>query len=319
MNRTDLRKRKRRKKLIVIYTVFILFALVVMPGSYFAWDYYTSYSKAVEESPVTKEPVTFKGEEPVAGKVNILLVGVDTRKEGEASNSDSMMIAQYDSETKKAKIVSLMRDMFVGIPGKSDKYRLNAAYLMGGGKDGAELLRQTIKQNFDVDLNYYAIIDFMGFSKAIDQAFPEGIEINVEQQMSEGIGMTLKPGLQRLHGKELLAYSRFRKDAQSDFGRVKRQQEVIDAISEELNSFHGVTKLPGMIGTVLPYISTNYDTTKILSVLSSFLLSGAHQRIEKLTIPIDGSFEDELVNKAWVLQIDVEKNKEALNEFLNGA
>lgn len=53
-----------------------------------------------------------------------------------------------------------MRDMYVDIPGHG-KQKLNAAYAFGG----PELLRQTIKQNFDIDINYYAVVDFEGFSK----------------------------------------------------------------------------------------------------------------------------------------------------------
>ena len=45
-------------------------------------------------------------------------------------------------------------------------------------------MRKTIKQNFDIDLQYYAIVDFQGFVQLIDEAFPNGVEMDVEKKMS---------------------------------------------------------------------------------------------------------------------------------------
>ncbi|MGV2503450.1 LytR family transcriptional regulator, partial [Priestia megaterium] len=75
---------------------------------------------------------------------------------------------------------------------------------------GAELLRQPIKQNFDSDINYYAVVDFEGFSNIVDTIAPDGIEVTVPHDMSSGIGMTLHKGTQVLHGATLLGYVRFR-------------------------------------------------------------------------------------------------------------
>ena len=55
----------------------------------------------------------------------------------------------------------------------------------------------------------------------IDKAFPDGIEVDVEKDMSKNIGVSLSQGKQTLHGKELLGYVRFRHDAEGDFGRVR--------------------------------------------------------------------------------------------------
>ena len=49
-------------------------------------------------------------------------------------------------------------------------------------RGGPELMRKTIKENFDIDLQYYAIVDFEGFVQLIDEAFPNGVEINVEKE-----------------------------------------------------------------------------------------------------------------------------------------
>ena len=71
---------------------------------------------------------------------------------------------------------------------------------------GPELLRKTIKENFDIDTTYYAIVDFEGFVHLIDEAFPDGVEIEVEKAMSEYIDVPLEPGLQRLMASSLSMY-----------------------------------------------------------------------------------------------------------------
>ncbi|WP_019244033.1 MULTISPECIES: LCP family protein [Bacillus] len=307
------RAKKRKKKKIVISTILGIAIFLISGISYAAYGYYSSYKDAEKATGIKKEELDFKGD-PFEGTMNVLLIGVDTRGE-EASNSDSILLAQYDTKTKKAKLVSFLRDMYLNIPGKEKKYRINASYLMGG----ESLLTETLKQTFDIDIHYVAIVDFNGFIHAIDTAFPDGIEINVKKEMSEGIWQTLHPGVQRLNGKQLLGYSRFRKDAESDFGRTERQHEVLQAITDEIVSVKGMMKMPQMIGSVQPFITTNIKTGTLLSVLASFFSSDDHT-IEKLRIPIDGAYENITLDDQWrsqVLDIDIEKNKEALHEFLN--
>lgn len=94
-----------------------------------------------------------------------------------------------------------MRDSYVPIPGHGT-HKINAAFADGG----PELLRQTIQQDFGVNIQYYAIIDFQGFVHVIDAAFPNGVLVNVPEEMSQNIGVSLHPGLQRLNGKQMLGY-----------------------------------------------------------------------------------------------------------------
>ncbi|WML49629.1 LCP family protein [Neobacillus sp. PS3-34] len=178
-------------------------------------------------------------------------------------------------------------------------------------------MRQTIKENFDIDLQYYVIVDFQGFVQLIDEAFPDGVEINVEKKMSEYIAYTLQPGVQKLDGKHLLAYVRFRHDRIGDFGRVKRQQQVVQALREQLSSIKTIPKLPKLIGVVAPYVNTNMDTTDILFMAKDFLTKDEGS-LKTLRIPVDNSFtEPRIYGEGSVLKIDVEKNREALHQFIS--
>ncbi len=83
--------------------------------------------------------------------------------------------------------------------------------------------------------------------KLVDLLVPNGIEVDIPYEMSDGIEMTLEKGKQQLHGKELLGYVRFRQDRLSDFGRVQRQQEVISKLKEEVVNVNSVVKLPELL------------------------------------------------------------------------
>ena len=100
------------------------------------------------------------------GEINILLIGSDARPD-EKGLSDTLMIAHYNQKTNRVKLASIMRDTYVEIPDYG-KQKINAAFAFGG----PELVRKTIKQNFDIDINYYAVVDFNGFSKIVDLSSP---------------------------------------------------------------------------------------------------------------------------------------------------
>lgn len=304
-------KKKRRLKRKFAFILFSLCLIFVAGFAYFYSQYQSAFSKSKDDSSLSQEAFDFDGKQDKYGNTNILLLGSDSRGE-EHARTDTIMIAQYNSKHKSPKIVSIMRDSYVNIPGHG-KQKINAAFAYGG----PELLRQTIKENFDIDLQYYAILDFQGFIKAIDVAFPDGLKIDVEKDMSAKIGVTLNQGEQTLDGQHLLGYVRFRHDKIGDFGRVERQQQVIKAISDQLISVDGVTKLPKIMGTIAPFVNSNIGMTDTIGI-GTDLLSGGSTNIKSLRIPVDGSFENLRVSGVGaVLDIDLEKNKEALHDFLD--
>ena len=197
-----------------------------------------------------------------------------------------------------------MRDTYVDIPGHG-KNKINAAFSYKDG--GPELLRKTIKENFDVDVQYYSIVDFEGFVHLIDEAFPDGVEIEVEKAMSAYIGVTLEPGVQQLDGEHLLGYVRFRHDAMGDFNRVERQQKALKEVATQFASFQTLTKLPKLVGVVKPFVNTNLNTSDIIYIGKDYL-SENNRNIETLRIPIDGGFEPQRISGVGeVLQLTLRK------------
>lgn len=310
-------KRRRKKSPFKIGLILLTFFIAMI--GYGVFQYYSGYSVASNNDlPGTgkknnEEESAFNGVEDLE-KINVLLLGVDTKSE--EGRTDTIMVAQYDPETGSAKLASIMRDSYVSIPGHKDN-KINQAYNYGG----AELVRQTIKENFGIDVQYYAIVNFDGFANVVDVLSPNGVEIDVEKRMkytdrAGGLYIDFQPGVQNLSGQELLEYARFRHDAESDFGRVRRQQQVIAAVKDELISVKGFTKLPKMMGTVIPYIDTNIGSNKILALGTNFLMNP--KEIETIRIPVDGTFENKSYSHAGaVLEIDREENEQALVDFFS--
>ncbi|PIC63808.1 transcriptional regulator [Sporosarcina sp. P13] len=329
MKKRETEKIKKRKlKKSVKRSLFLMCMLFVAAGGlYFVYQYNSGVSLANDHE--TQEIETglsdnstiydrysqfdpFEGADAQFGEINVLLIGNDARGDEEEARSDALMIGHYDQDTKKVKLVSLMRDTYVEVPDYGMQ-KINAAYSLGG----PELVRQTIKHNFDVDVQYYAIVNFEGFSKIVDVIAPDGIDVNIPYEMSHGIGMTLVPGEQSLNGDQVLGYVRFRHDIHSDFGRVERQQEALSKLKDQAMSVNTLLNLPKLMGVIDPYIETNIDSKTLFTIGKGLLAGGKSNEVESLRIPVEGSFTDERVNVGAVLAIDTYTNREALKDFLS--
>ncbi|OIJ10144.1 transcriptional regulator [Anaerobacillus arseniciselenatis] len=320
------RGKKREKNSKIKRKVFLLIFLITLLAILSAVAYTTQqYERARQESlrlieesrgqQEELEEIEFHPEEEADEYVHVLLVGIDNEGGGRG-NTDTIMVAQYQPKNGKAKLVSLMRDTYVSIPGYRDN-KINASFALGG----PELLRKTIKENFGINIHYYALIDFNGFVRVVDIISPDGIEVDIERRMfyQDGAGdvsINFQPGLQRLDGKQALNYVRFRNDSENDFGRVRRQQEVLSILKDDLLTFSGVTRLPSLLGSIEPYIQTNLQSRQMLDYGRDFFLNPVGD-VETLTIPADGHYTDARYSHAGaVLELDMEKNKQILHEFL---
>ncbi|WP_188206924.1 LCP family protein [Alkalibacillus aidingensis] len=320
-SRKDLRKKRFRRRIKIFISVVLIFAVAFV--GYIYYEYQQGKRAAEAEMGESYDPdrseedrENFEGaESSESNETNVLILGVDAENGG-SPRTDTIMIGQYDPDEDRAKLVSIMRDTYVSIPGYSDN-KINSAFAYGG----PELLRQTIKENFDIDIHYYAMVNFKGFESIVDTVSPDGVEIDVEKRMQYSdwageVNIDLYPGVQKLNGSDLLDYARFRADHENDFGRVRRQQQVISALKEEILSFTGVSRLPRAVGTLEPYVDTNMGTSTIISILTDYFRDTPDE-IETFRIPVEGSYSDASYNHAGsVLEIDQEQNKEALKEFL---
>ena len=248
--------------------------------------------------------------------INILLVGADKRESwSEAGRSDATMIATIDKKHKRLKLTSLMRDMYVDIPNHG-KDKFNAAYSFGG----ISLLYQTIAYNFDLKIDGYVLVDFAAFTKVIKSLGGVKIELTEAEAnylikaYKKGTETKVKPGMNNLNGKQALAYTRIRQDAEADFGRTARQRKVLQSLFTKIKT-KSYSQLLELSKTIMPYITTDLSNEQIFSYMTDVVKMGTTE-IDQQRIPLNYTYSAERIRGMEVLVPDLEKNKEALWKFI---
>lgn len=261
------------------------------------------------------------------GVVNILLIGSDSRTEGDDGRSDAMILLSVSSKTRTIHMTSLLRDMYVDIPGRNGN-RLNAAYSFGG----PELLLETVKQNLGIEVNRYAVVNFQAFANLVDAVNGVDLELTNEEvkwvnaylnEYNELRGMPMETdyldtslsGMIHLNGAQSLAYSRNRFIG-TDFGRTERQRKVLSAVMKKLPAAL-VTNPNGLINGLFPNLTTNLTQTECLrlSLMGGKLLT---YDIVQESIPLEGTYSSVTIRGMDVLQVDFDRNRAYLQEQLYG-
>ncbi|MBS5931827.1 MAG: LCP family protein [Clostridiales bacterium] len=258
--------------------------------------------------------------------INILLVGEEAMFDGGSrGRTDSMMIATINVKQKALKLTSIMRDLYVAIPGYSDN-KLNAAYHNGG----MPLLKQTIEENFDIELDGSVLVNFAGFEEIINRL--GGVEItltaneaaylNRTNYISNPIYRNVRAGTQTLNGNQALGYSRIRyvrtETESDDFGRTSRQRTVLNAIFDKYKS-KSLPELVTILYDILPLVTTDINKSTIMDYLTTVVTLGTTE-LETMRIPIDNAFSNSSVRGMSVLLPNsLQDNIDALHTFIFGS
>ena len=340
-------KKKRRLKKVVKLVFSCLSLGVVFLVLAMAYQFYkgTDLSAAGNNGKAYQPALveTFNGKDTKDG-VNILILGSDQRvsQESTEARTDSIIVVNVGNKEGKIKMVSFMRDTLVNIKGASETdysqdLKLNTAFNIGeqNNHQGAELMRQTLKRNFDIDIKYYAMVDFETFAAGVDTLFPDGVKINTKFSTVDGKkvssvkvpddlrmdkdgnvpNQTIKVGKQQMDGRTLLNYARFRKDDEGDYGRTKRQQQVMQAIMKQVKNPISLFKGSEALGKVYSLTSTNMSMTEMLDLgLSN---AGSFKNgINSQTIPSDGDWIDSYdLYGGQGIEIDFDSYQDKLKEL----
>ena len=340
-------KKKRRLKKVIKLVLSCLSLGVVFLVLAMAYQFYkgTDLSAAGNNGKAYQPALveTFNGKDTKDG-VNILILGSDQRvsQESTEARTDSIIVVNVGNKEGKIKMVSFMRDTLVNIKGASETdysqdLKLNTAFNIGeqNNHQGAELMRQTLKRNFDIDIKYYAMVDFETFAAGVDTLFPDGVKINTKFSTVDGKkvssvkvpddlrmdkdgnvpNQTIKVGKQQMDGRTLLNYARFRKDDEGDYGRTKRQQQVMQAIMKQVKNPISLFKGSEALGKVYSLTSTNMSMTEMLDLgLSN---AGSFKNgISSQTIPSDGDWIDSYdLYGGQGIEIDFDSYQDKLKEL----
>lgn len=247
---------------------------------------------------------------------NILLVGYDI-DENDISRSDSMIILTLDHEHQKIKMTSLMRDMYVQIPGHG-KHKLNAAFVYGG----PELLLETIYANFGLQIDNYVCVDYAAFVDVVD--YIGGVQVDIEEIELEQFNKYVRGGQKNkldeagsyiFNGQQALSYCRIRKVG-TDTARTARQREVLGKIMQRCSRL-SLFKLEHLLSITAPAVTTNLTQAQIFQLAAEGLDSMDYD-MQGMRIPVDGAWWDENIGGTWYVAIDLNANARYLHDFIYG-
>ena len=321
-------RRKSRNKTVKVLCIIlaVLLLLAVAGYGFLQWELNRIGRKGIDE--VTKEEIDDNidtedlygfGDHSVKmmsdpNITNILLIGQDRKKGDKAEmRSDAMIICSMNAKTKEITLCSLMRDMYLPIPGYGYGM-LNHTYMIGG----FDLLNKTIEENFGIPIEGNIEVDFERFTTLID--LMGGVTVNVTSEEAAYLnarnkGWNLVGGNNKLSATQALVYCRIRENIGGDWGRTDRQRKVIMSAFNQLKS-SGPRTMLNFAHEAMPSLTTNLANTKLIkyayAVASYTMESGKSYRL-----PLEGTYTQEVREETLhVLIPDLKKNAQSIQSYL---
>lgn len=255
---------------------------------------------------------------------NILLMGVEALPQFAGERSDTVILVSVNSRDKKIYMTSLMRDMYVPIPGYQDD-RLNSAYSWGG----APLLVDTVERLTHVKIDGYVKVGFDSFEWIVDRL--GGVEITLTAEEAAYLRKTnyiSKPeyrnvvaGTQLMNGNQVLGYCRVRyvptaNGTGSDFGRTERQRSVLTKIFNKYKDSNFFTLL-SVFNECLPQVTTNISKEDMQDLME-MVVENRILNLENSRIPASGTFSSITIGKKEMISVKWDKNREILHKRIFG-
>lgn len=320
------KKKKKGSKKVVLFVFEILLLLVVLGAL-------ALYNSTIGKIDFKKQLTTSEAgvnddikEETVQtmhGYLNVALFGLDTRKSGDysKSNSDCIMIASLNYDTNEVQLISVYRDTYLAI-GKGKYAKANAAYANGGAENSVKM----INSNLDLDITKYVCVDWKALIEVIDKLGGIDLDItdaevvHINNYMKETSKTTDVPydevtesGHVHLSGIQAVAYCRIRYTTGDDFMRTSRQRIVLQELLKKAKEAD-IATLTSMCSVMMDDISTNFSVPELVS-----LAKGVTKYNVKSTtgFPFYLTTKDLAVGSS-VVPVDFENNVIQLHQFLFG-
>ena len=274
--RKKMTRRQRRKRKLMLFIVEVLVILILLAALFVIIKLNKLNNTGDLDEDKLNINIDAKTQELLDGYTNIALFGIDNRSTGkyESGNSDCIMIASINNDTKEVRLISVYRDSFLAVDDDDDLRKLNAAYAKGGPTGAVAALNK----NLDLDIKEYVAVDFNAVMEVVDAL--GGIELDISSKEAETMKIYINemnevmgtngtavsgPGLQTVNGIQALAYCRDRYSGGDDYGRTERQRTVISKIVEKAKAA-SLPTLNKVIDELFPDISTSLSSSEILGL-----------------------------------------------------
>ena len=275
-----------------LFFVLIAFFLALIVGL-FAYRDLRSTSDAiheeVEDQEVMRDDAVDLGD---GDPFSVLLMGIDTGEEGrvDQGRSDTMMVVTVNPHTQQSTIVSIPRDTYTEIAGRGTMDKINHAYAFGG----TSMAVNTVQKLFDIPIDYYVSINMEGLEQIVDAL--NGITLVPDSTFQQS-GYSFTQGQEtQLDGGAALAYSRMRKqDPEGDYGRQKRQRQVVMAIVDEVASIESILNYRNVLSVLDQNMATNMTFDEMVTIFTNYRDASGNTRQEQLSgegTRIDGVYYD---------------------------
>lgn len=228
--------------------------------------------------------------------VNILVMGLDRVPDAEdgseaafTGNTDTMIVMRFDPTDNSVRMLSIPRDTQVTIPNVGTT-KINAANAHGGPQLSIDVVGETLN---GVTIDRYVRVTNDAFRRLVDLV--GGVEVFVPQPMvytdrTQGLEINLPKGWQVLDGNKAEQFSRFRMDDYGDIGRVQRQQVLLQALRERLQTPSLLPRLPKVVQTMINYVDTDMSLEEILALVN-FGMQLDKDEVKMVLLP--GRFSEE--------------------------
>ena len=326
--------RKKRRKVLFILEIIVL--LLFIGGLYVYGQISAKLDKIdIQETDLQEQDIVTNDQAPqMTGYTTYALFGLDHRSRNEklnTENSDTIIVASINNDTKAVKLVSVYRDTLLNV--KDDTYsKANAAYALGGPAQAVNMLNT----NLDLNITDYVSIDFDALVTVVDclggldipLSYAEIVHMNnycVETAEETGKSYTPvelpepKPedqeaivGTYHLNGVQATSYCRIRYTASLDMGRTERQRRVIQMIVDKAKKA-GLSTIFDIMDQVFPMVKTSVSKTEILKLIPAMI---GYCIDETTGFPQDYKFAT--VKGSVIVPTTLDSNVLKLHQFLYG-
>ena len=328
---------KSGKKRALLFALEILILLLFV-GALYLYGQIDQKMEQIETPPVEFEEaaIEINPEAPtMSGYTTYALFGVDSRKNNEAlagENTDTIIIASINNETKKIKLLSIYRDALLDI-GNGTYAKANSAYMLGGPEKAISMLNK----NLDLQITDYATVDFSVVTEIVDYfggldiplSYAEIVHMNNYcKETAEETGKSYTPvelpaeepedieatlGTYHLNGVQVTSYCRIRYTASMDMGRTERQRRVIEMLVKEAIK-SGLTGIFDLMDTVFPMVETSLNKTQILKMVPTLI---GYSMAGSMGFPDKYNFAD-IDGQSYIVAQTLTDNVIDVHKFLYG-
>ncbi len=274
--------RKGTKKRVILFIVELLILLLLI-GGLFVYGQINSRLNQIEGEELDNVEMNVVTSEKMTGYQNIALFGVDSRGDGSdmgVNNSDTIIIASINNDTKAVKLVSVYRDTLLNV-GNDSYHKANSAYMAGGASQAVSMLNT----NLDLQIQDYVTVDMNALVKVIDLLGGLTIEMTADEvvhmnnycvETSEITGQDytrIEPevaGVYELNGVQATSYARIRYTAGLDFERTERQRLILQKLVQKAKK-SSLGTLSSIMDEVFPLVKTSLSKSQIFDMGAGML------------------------------------------------